>query len=174
MPSDCPYLDLRCATLAISCTNEVFLCKDKWIFKPQPPLDSPPKDECSLRDGISPRREYLREIAAYHLDRVNGSFAGVPTTVGVSLQASDTALLRALCTGEISTNAGITPTETLCGSVQEWIEHRCCSEDMGPSRFSTSDVHRIGLLDLRFVDFQLFRFLAPLTSIAKHHEFLQK
>ena len=160
MPGHYLYPYFRCTTLAFSCTNEVFLCKDKWIFKPQPLLETRAKDESSSRDGISPRQEYLREIAAYHLDRINGSFAGVPTTVGFSLRGSDTALLRTLCAGERFKNAGITSSDTVCGSVQQWVEHTCCSEDMGPSRFSTSDVHRIGLLDLRFVYFQLLQFLS--------------
>jgi len=134
---------------ATNCTNEVFLCSKKWVFKPQPPLGNGLGPGKSSREGISPRREYLREIAAFHLDRLNGSFAGVPTTVGVSVPPSTTALLRTLCAGSASPYVNTTQADNIDGSVQAWIEHRCCSEDMGPSRFSTADVHRIGLLDIR-------------------------
>ncbi|GLI68290.1 hypothetical protein VaNZ11_012651 [Volvox africanus] len=35
------------------------------------------------------------------------------------------------------------------GSLQEFVTHECDTSEMGPSRFSVRDVHRIGILDLR-------------------------
>lgn len=35
------------------------------------------------------------------------------------------------------------------GSLQEFVYHECDTSEMGPSRFSAHDVHRIGILDIR-------------------------
>jgi hypothetical protein len=35
------------------------------------------------------------------------------------------------------------------GSLQEFVTHMCDTSEMGPGRFSASDVHRIGILDIR-------------------------
>jgi len=35
------------------------------------------------------------------------------------------------------------------GSLQQFVPHQCSADDMGPSKFSRDDVHRIGILDLR-------------------------
>ena len=32
---------------------------------------------------------------------------------------------------------------------QEFVSHECDTSELGPSRFSTMDVHRIGILDVR-------------------------
>ena len=40
-----------------------------------------------------------------------------------------------------------TCTRVLCA--QEFVSHECDTSEMGPSRFSVRDVHRIGILDIR-------------------------
>jgi hypothetical protein len=35
------------------------------------------------------------------------------------------------------------------GSLQEFVWHDCDTSELGPSRFSAADVHRIGILDIR-------------------------
>ncbi len=32
---------------------------------------------------------------------------------------------------------------------QEFVSHECDTSELGPSRFATTDVHRIGILDVR-------------------------
>ena len=32
---------------------------------------------------------------------------------------------------------------------QEFVSHECDTSELGPSRFATTDVHRIGILDIR-------------------------
>ncbi|GIL86290.1 hypothetical protein Vretimale_13717 [Volvox reticuliferus] len=41
------------------------------------------------------------------------------------------------------------PLPMKLGSLQEFVTHECDTSEMGPSRFSVRDVHRIGILDLR-------------------------
>lgn len=38
------------------------------------------------------------------------------------------------------------------GSLQEFVAHDCDTSEMGPSRFSVRDVHRIGVLDIRLLN----------------------
>ena len=40
--------------------------------------------------------------------------------------------------------AGLLPMKL--GSLQEFVHHECDTSEMGPSRFSVKDVHRIGIL----------------------------
>ena len=77
-----------------------------------------------------------REVAAYLLDK--GHFAGVPHTVMVEMAHP----VFHYSNG----NAG---DELKVGSLQEFIPHNCDTSEMGASRFSASDVQRIGILDIR-------------------------
>jgi len=103
------------------------------IFKPSdeepPALNNPKKHaESPSRKGIIPGDGAVRETAAYLLDR---GWAGVPPTTMLEIRH---------------------PTfgpGCKVGSVQEWIHNSEAAGSFGPSIFSTADVHRIGILDVR-------------------------
>lgn len=90
----------------------------------------------------------MREVAAYLLDR---GFAGVPASVLV--KARHPALCYNLDSSSSSSAASpYAPAPSLpmkLSSLQAFIPHDCDSSEMGPSRFSVRDVHRIGILDIR-------------------------
>jgi hypothetical protein len=78
------------------------------------------------RKGILPGEGAQREVAAYYL---GGAAAGVPATALVEIR-----------------NSSLGASKT--GSLQRWVHSTSSSEDLGTSRFSVSDVHRIGILDV--------------------------
>lgn len=81
------------------------------------------------------------QVAAYLLD--HDHFARVPHTVMVTMThpAFHTAA---------GTSAAGPPTKL--GSLQEFVPHDCDTSEMGASRFSVRDVHRIGILDIRLMN----------------------
>jgi len=108
----------------------------------------------------------MREVAAYLLD--HDGWAKVPTSVlvrarhpifcynnrmssvrasSIDLAAKDTGV------GEGGEESGSkeshAPLPMKLGSLQEFVWHDCDTSEIGTSRFSTSDVHRIGILDIR-------------------------
>jgi hypothetical protein len=97
----------------------------------------------------------MREVAAYLLDR---GFARVPTSVLVRARhpifcyASMVASVRASFHDLSSIGRTHNQTDNLpmkLGSLQEFVPHDCDTTELGPSRFSAKDVHRIGILDIR-------------------------
>ncbi|CAI5746725.1 unnamed protein product [Peronospora destructor] len=70
----------------------------------------------------------FRERAAYLLDNAYGNFSGVPVTnlmvVNVNGQEKE-------------------------GSIQRFVTSKCSAEDMGTLKFAISEVHKIGILDVR-------------------------
>lgn len=110
----------------------------------------------------------MREVAAYLLD--HDGWARVPTSVLVrarhpvfcynSLMGSVRAGSCLDLAGALRGSAGETSAAVLAmapghklpmklGSLQEFVSHECDTSEMGPSRFSPRDVHRIGILDIR-------------------------
>jgi len=103
------------------------------VFKPmfeEPFSSSNPKrsssdtdcNDAELKRGIRSGEPAIREVAAYILDHLE--FAGVPMTLLVSINEKT-------------------------GSLQEYKQHDFESWDLGPSKYDTDQVHKIGLLDLR-------------------------
>lgn len=84
-----------------------------------------------IKAGCMPGEGYLKEVAAYLLDK---GFHGVPPT----------ALVR--CSHD---TFGAAPK---IGSLQEFVTYESTAEDMGYSKFSIQDVHKIGLLDCRILN----------------------
>lgn len=83
----------------------------------------------------------IRELAAYLLD--HGGFAGVPPTALVKMS-------------QINFNVNgsdsiLTPTCKIA-SLQRFVDHDSDAGDLGPSGFSVSSVHRIGILDIRLLN----------------------
>lgn len=133
------------------------------IFKP---CDEEPLAPCnpkgfvgrSLGDpGLKPTvrvgEAALREVAAYLLDK--GQFAKVPTTLLMrashpvfnyvpQLDSSQSLGLKRASEGE---GSSLLPLKL--GSIQEFVPHICDTSEMGTSRFTTRDVQRIAILDIR-------------------------
>jgi len=86
-----------------------------------------------IKPGCNPGEGHLKEVAAYLLDK--DGFHGVPSTVLTSCDV----LVDGTATRKV-------------GSLQEFVLSECTAEDMGSSRFSTRDVHKIGLLDCRILN----------------------
>eukprot|EP00798_Chlamydomonas_sp_ICE-L_P019973 gene19973-26684_t len=109
----------------------------------------------------------MREVAAYLLD--HGGFAKVPTSVLVrarhpifcynnrmsSVRASSMDLgaeFSAASSTNLQSTLSIRHDSYLpmkLGSLQEFVSSECDTSEMGPARFSVTDVHRIGILDVR-------------------------
>ncbi|KAG1370999.1 phosphatidylinositol 4-kinase gamma 8-like [Cocos nucifera] len=81
----------------------------------------------------------VREVAAYLLD--HGSFSGVPPTALIKI--SHPAFTSA-------TNSPAPARKT--ASIQRFVPHDFDAGELGPSRFSVSSVHRIGILDIRLLN----------------------
>jgi len=99
----------------------------------------------------------MREVAAYLLDR--DGFAKVPTSVLVrarhpifcynTFMGSVRASIADLGAIEASMADGALTLPMKLGSMQEFVQHECDTTEMGPSKFSKKDVHRIGIMDIR-------------------------
>lgn len=103
------------------------------VFKPtaeeQAPMNARRKMSISnaVRQGIVLGDAAIKERAAFLLDFNN--FAGVPRTETVLIETGDAVQRK--------------------GSLQEFCEHMCTSEDIGPSMYDKENIHAIALLDLR-------------------------
>lgn len=95
------------------------------------PITEDPPESLTFR-RYSPERPDagVREVAAFLLD--HGRFSGVPPTALVKLAAAS-------------------PPWTVA-SIQRFVPHQFDAGDLGPSRFSVSSVHRIGILDVRLLN----------------------
>mmetsp|Transcript_11544 Transcript_11544/g.20497 ORF Transcript_11544/g.20497 Transcript_11544/m.20497 type:complete len:871 (+) Transcript_11544:310-2922(+) len=103
----------------------------------------------------------MREVAAYLLD--HGRRARVPTTVLVRARHPKFCYNNRMSSVrqssiDLSSEAGLAAAvedgslPMKLGSLQEFVSHQCDTSEMGPSRFSVRDVHRIGILDIRLVN----------------------
>lgn len=96
----------------------------------------------NAKGGIKPGTGYIREIAAYLLDRHH--FAGVPETIVLKLP-------NKLFQKRDHANG------CKVGSLQRCITNYdgspCkASSDVGPAQFNTAQVHRIGIFDIRLLN----------------------
>ncbi|XP_057505557.1 phosphatidylinositol 4-kinase gamma 8-like [Actinidia eriantha] len=88
----------------------------------------------------------VRELAAYLLDK--GGFAGVPPTALVKISHVSAFHLNS-DSQEISQAP---PVPYKVASLQQFIDHDSDAGDLGPSSFSVSSIHRIGILDVRLLN----------------------
>ena len=109
-----------------------------------------------LREGIESGEAYLRECAAYCLDRDN--FAGVPETMickarheafnyGLRVDGS-----AGLSEGNLETNLSSDQLTFKIGSLQEFIHFDGVAGDWGARKFPKHEVHKIGILDIRLLN----------------------
>lgn len=109
------------------------------------------------RNGFREGEGYLRETAAYLLD--HDGFAGVPPTIIVKYYwpeqdySRSNYLSRRQSAQKNSEKLRNVKSATIkIGSLQKYVDHFCSTEDMGFSQFKISDVHRIGVLDIRLLN----------------------
>lgn len=96
-----------------------------------------------MKQSIRVGETGIRELAAYLLD--HGGFAGVPPSTLVKI-----------CHVPFNVNKNNTGLVTnppfKITSIQRYVEHDADAGDLGPSGFSVSSVHRIGILDIRLLN----------------------
>ncbi|XP_073008656.1 phosphatidylinositol 4-kinase gamma 8-like [Typha latifolia] len=95
----------------------------------------PVDDESGTLSRQGSRHSGLREVAAYILD--HDGFAGVPPTALIKIPPrafSDAPQMKSMA------------------SIQRFVPHEFDAGELGPSRFSVSSVHRIGILDVRLLN----------------------
>lgn len=120
------------------------------VFKPrdeEPAALNNPKDavaQSSLPGDIPTGQGCLREYAAFLLDC--GGVAGVPQTGLVEIFPADVEIK-----GPSSPSREVI-SQTKYGSLQEYVPHTCCSEDIGFGKFPVSQVQRIAALDIRLLN----------------------
>lgn len=123
-------------------TSGVYFMKNAYdrkcaVFKPanEEGIHLEGLDGGEIKPGCMVGEGYLKEVAASLLDR--DGFHGVPRTI------------IAQCAHDVFGNNG---ESHKVGSLQEFVPFECTSEDMGASKFSVRDVHKIGLLDCRILN----------------------
>lgn len=107
----------------------------------------------------------VREVAAYLLDHEH--FSKVPHTVMVRMSHPVFHVAGAAASGPTPGSGAEEATEMegafsdggasleeadlplKLGSLQEFVPHECDTSELGASRFSVRDVHRIGIMDIR-------------------------
>jgi hypothetical protein len=97
----------------------------------------------SMRDGVQPGEAAEREAAAFILDW--GGFCGVPGTL----------LVEAACEmfGCALDSNGMPSSSPKIGSFQHFVQNAPDTVgDFSPHLFSAREVHKIGILDLRFLN----------------------
>ncbi|KAL4571784.1 hypothetical protein LXL04_018549 [Taraxacum kok-saghyz] len=88
----------------------------------------------------------LRELAAYLLD--HDGFAGVPPSALVKICHVTFNINHS----STSNPNSIKSPPFKITSIQRYVEHETDAGDLGPSGFSISSVHRIGILDIRLLN----------------------
>jgi len=116
-------------------TSGVYFMRDAQgkrlaVFKPAH------EEGADLRAGCLPGEGYLKEVAAYMLDR--DGFHGVPQTA------------FATCASDMFGNSQ--ESVKVVGSLQEFVHSEGSAEEMGWGMFTRRDVHKIGLLDCRILN----------------------
>lgn len=98
--------------------------------------------EHNMKRSIRAGETGPRELAAYLLD--HGGFAGVPPTtlVKISHVAFSGDNSEAICSSSPHKVA----------SLQQFVDHETDAGDLGPSSFSVSSIHCIGILDVRVLN----------------------
>lgn len=83
----------------------------------------------------------IRELAAYLLDY--GGFVGVPPTALVEISHVGF---------HVNNSCGIPTALCKIASLQSYVDHDCDAGELGPSCFSVTAVHRVGIFDIRVLN----------------------
>lgn len=115
--------------------------------------------QLGIRSSIRVDETGVRELAAYLLD--HSGFAGVPPTALVKISQvafhhhHHVNLIKdahSIADAKAPTPLPVRPPFYKIASVQRFIEHVSDAGDLGPSAFSVSSIHRIGILDVRLLN----------------------
>jgi hypothetical protein len=135
----------------------VFKPVDEEAFAPNNPRDmKAPFGSDTCRAGVKSGESTLRETIAFLLD--HEGFAGVPATALVDLKHESMTPLRltqSMTTSEhvYASIQNLQPQhEGKVGSLQQFVKSDGCIEDFSSDLFSTEEVHKIGILDLRLMN----------------------
>lgn len=95
-----------------------------------------------------------REVAAYLLDSYGGSFHSVPTTTYVEFYHPIFEQQNLVPSSPIvsAQEELLNLHDTKHGSLQEFVNSVGMASDFGSSRFSDSEIHKIGILDIRILN----------------------
>mmetsp|Transcript_26321 Transcript_26321/g.66180 ORF Transcript_26321/g.66180 Transcript_26321/m.66180 type:complete len:401 (+) Transcript_26321:213-1415(+) len=122
------------------------------VYKPrdeEPGAINNPKSgmvpERSLPGDVPAETGYLRELAAYVLDK---SFAGVPLTGLASLKFPEDEL-KGPSSPSLDNHV---LRGSKFGSLQQFVPHLCNSDELGSGLFPVDNVHKIALLDVRVMN----------------------
>mmetsp|Transcript_126094 Transcript_126094/g.251785 ORF Transcript_126094/g.251785 Transcript_126094/m.251785 type:complete len:553 (-) Transcript_126094:86-1744(-) len=98
-----------------------------------------------LKEGVLVGEAAINEYAAYLVDQVSSPLlqAGVCPTALVRIANS------VFHSAEEDRHSAFHVVKDKVGSFQLFAQHDCTSEDIGPARFPTDQVHRIAALDIR-------------------------
>ncbi|XP_074306802.1 phosphatidylinositol 4-kinase gamma 8-like [Silene latifolia] len=94
-----------------------------------------------LKRSVKVGETGMRELAAYLLD--HGGFAKVPPTALVKFSH---------VVFNVNDSSFVDPPLYKIASLQRFVDHDSDAGDLGPSGFSVSSVHRIGILDVRLLN----------------------
>ncbi|XP_073352025.1 phosphatidylinositol 4-kinase gamma 1 [Aegilops tauschii subsp. strangulata] len=94
------------------------------------PLDDATSSPSTNGGGGYESKAVLREVAAYLLD--HDGFASVAPTALIKISRPE--------------------METTVASIQRFVAHHYDAGELGPSRFSVTSVHRVGILDVRLLN----------------------
>ncbi|KAL7134274.1 hypothetical protein ABFS83_11G015700 [Erythranthe nasuta] len=101
----------------------------------------PVDEEAGMKNSIRVGETGLRESAAYLLD--HDGFSGVPPTALVKFSHVEFDLTRSKLDR---------PPPYKIASLQRFVDHDSDAGDLGPSSFSVTSVHHIGILDVRLMN----------------------
>ncbi|KAF8403559.1 hypothetical protein HHK36_011663 [Tetracentron sinense] len=94
-----------------------------------------------LKSGVRIGETGVREVAAYLLD--HDGFTGVPPTALVKI--SQVAF-------HVNHSSALAAPLPKIASLQRFVDHDFDAGDLGPSGFSVTSIHRIGILDIRLLN----------------------
>lgn len=105
----------------------------------------------SPKKGLTVGEAVIKECAAYLLDK--NHFAGVPATCLVKCNH----WAFHFWDEDTSFGTDVEPSrsrslKSKIGSLQQYVDHDCASWDLGPSLFPVTEVHKIGILDVRMLN----------------------
>lgn len=127
--------------------NGTYFLKDKngnkiGVFKPQDEEGNSPQNpkngedsekELDSSKGIKPGDAALREVAAFLLD--SSKFHGVPLTLMAKIS-----------------HPSFSNQTVKTGSLQSFVKHHGCSEDISVNMFPVHEVQKIGILDIMMLN----------------------
>lgn len=110
------------------------------------------EEKGSLRRGIRPGDSCLREVAAFLLDR--DGFSSVPMTTLAECRHPALHINGAQPWNGLSAVGGSSDPAAgkKVGSFQEYAHAECSMDDLGPSKISVDEVHKIAILDIRIMN----------------------